>query len=97
VDLHSAKGSGAETLWQDTSSACRLQLPLQDTICALSLLSIPCKRIVVLCRMTVAEPVDLTLHGAQSGDKEEGPFVIVNVGLLRGWIGPEDILLIVHP
>ena len=38
--------------------------------------------------MTVAEPVDLTLHGAQSGDEEEGPFVIVNVGLLRGWIGP---------
>lgn len=47
--------------------------------------------------MTVAEPVDLTLHGAQSGDEEEGPFAIVNVGLLRGWIGPEDILLIVHP
>jgi hypothetical protein len=47
--------------------------------------------------MTVAEPVDLTLRGAQSGDEEEGPFVTANVGLLRGWIGPEDILLIVHP
>lgn len=45
----------------------------------------------------MAEPVDLTLHWAQRGDEEEGPFVIANVGLLRGWIGPEDILLIVHP
>jgi len=34
--------------------------------------------------MTVAGPVDLALDEAQRGDEEEGPFVIVDVGLLQG-------------